>query len=166
MTGESQTSEVVRMASSSKQSTASVGAEDTAWKRLEISEAGGGIILRGVEAGNPPSRAQSFKGGGLRLPSQSTTMELTLELPATALISLKMGEEEVMVRLVEVVMMAVNEEMGAVKDRWERVELFAKKDGRRGLGGISRALPECSFQLWRGWAWSGSTRPDNDDEDI
>ena len=105
------------MASSSKQSTASVGAEDTAWNRLEISEAGGGIILRGVEVGNPPSRAQSFKGGGLRLPSQSTTMELTLELPATALISLKMGEEEVMVRLVEVVMMAVNEEMGAVKER-------------------------------------------------
>ena len=126
MIGESQTSEVVRMASSSKQSTASVGAEDTAWKRLEILEAGGGIILRGVEVGNPPSRAQSFKGGGLRLPSQSNTMELTLELPATALISLKMGEEEVMVRLVEVVMMAVNEEMGAVKDRWGREELFSK----------------------------------------
>ena len=58
MTWETQTSEVVRMALSSKQSTASVGAEDTAWNRLEISEAGGGNILRGVEAGNPPNRAQ------------------------------------------------------------------------------------------------------------
>ena len=69
-----------------------------------------------------------------------------------------------MVRLVEVVMMAVNEKMGAVKDRWDRVELFAKKEGRRGLGGISKALPECWFQRWRGWAWLGSTRPDNDDD--
>ena len=111
------------MASSSKQSTASVGALETAWKRLEMFEAGvvvGKKILSGVEVGKPPRRAQSFKGGGLRVPPHSTTMDSTLVLPATALISLKMGEEEVMVMLVEAVMMAVKEEneVGLAFNAW------------------------------------------------
>ena len=64
-----ETSEVVRTASSSKQSTASVGASETAWKRLEMFETGivGDKILSGVEGGKPPRRAQSFKGGGFRV---------------------------------------------------------------------------------------------------
>ena len=128
------TSEVVRMASSSKQSTASVGASETAWKRLEILEEGvsGKNILSGVDAGKPPRRDQSFRGGGLRVfEPHSTTMDSTLVLPATALISLKIGEEEVMVRLAEAVMMAVKEEkeVGPAVDIW--IGARAEKESNR-----------------------------------
>ena len=135
---------MVRTASSSKQSTASVGAFETAWKRLEMFEGGfvGGNILSGVEAGKPPRRAQSFKGGGLRVPPHSPTMDSTLVLPATALISLKIGEEEVMVRLEEAVMMAVKEEkeVGPAVDIWigAKAEVLTIA-GRGRLGRIARA---------------------------
>ena len=132
------------MESSSKQSTASVRASETAWKRLEMFEAGvvGENILSGVEAGKPPRRAQSFKGGGLRVPPHSTTMDSTLVLPATALISLKIGEEEVMVRLEEAVMMAVKEEkeVGPAVDIWigAKAEVLTIA-GRGRLGRIARS---------------------------
>ena len=138
-----ETSEVVRTASSSKQSTASVLASETAWKRLEIFETGmvGDKILSGAEGGKPPRRAQSFKGGGLRvLEPHSTRMASTLELPATALISLKIGEEEVMVRLADAVMTAVKEEKELLD--WigaEKAEVLTMEDGR--LGEIASIWP-------------------------
>ena len=143
------------MESSSKQSTASVGASETAWKRLEMFEAGlvGGNILSGVEAGKPPRRAQSFKGGGLRVPPHSTTIDSTLVLPATALISLKIGEEEVMVRLAEAVMMAVKEEkeVGLAFAIWigGKAEVLAIAGSGR-LGRIARARPGWLFHWWQG----------------
>ena len=148
------TSEVVRMASWSKQSTASVGESATAWNRLEMLERGGGErILSRVEAGKPPSRDQSFKGGGLRAPPHSTRMDTTLGLPATALISLKIGEEEVMVRLEEAVMMAVKEEkeVGPAFDIWigAKAEVLTIA-GRGRLGRIARARPGWLFHLWQG----------------
>ena len=144
------------MESSSKQSTASVRASETAWKRLEMFEAGvvGENILSGVEAGKPPRRAQSFKGGGLRVPPHSTTMDSTLVLPATALISLKIGEEEVMVRLAEAVMMAVKEEVGSTVNIWigAKSEVLTVEWRRGRLGGDigRRALPGWLFHWWHG----------------
>ena len=66
-------------------------------------------------------------------------MDSTLGLPATALISLNMGEEEVMVRLAEAVMTAVKEEKELVD--WigaDKAEVLTM-DGR--LVGIARAWP-------------------------
>ena len=145
------TSEVVRMASWSKQSTASVGESATAWNRLEMLERGGGErILSGVEAGKPPRRDQSFKGGGLRAPPHSTRMDTTLGLPATALISLKMGEEEVMVRLAEVVMMALKEVWLAF-NVWIGAKAEALPlDGRELIVEIARAFPGWLFHWWQG----------------
>ena len=147
------------MASSSKQSTASVGASETAWKRLEMLEEGvsGKNILSGVDAGKPPRRDQSFRGGGLRVfEPHSTTIDSTLVLPATALISLKMGEDEVMVRLAEAVMMAVKEEkeeVGSAFDVWigakDEVLTIAGR-GRLGGGIGRRTFPGWSFHWWQG----------------
>ena len=73
-----------------------------------------------------------------------------MELPATALISLKMGEEEVMVRLAEAVMMAVKEEKEEVD--WigaNNAEVLTMVGSGR-LGGIARACPGWLFHWWQG----------------
>ena len=86
----------------------------------------------------------------MRLPSQSTKIELTLELPATALISLKMGEEEVMVRLAEVVIMAVKEVWLAF-NVWIGAKAEALPlDGRELIVEIARAFPGWLFHWWQG----------------
>ena len=75
-------------------------------------------------------------------------MDSTLGLPATALISLNMGEEEVMVRLAEAVMTAVKEEKELVD--WigaDKAEVLTM-EGR--LGGIVSAWPGWLFHWWQG----------------
>ena len=55
----------------------------------------------------PPSNAQSLVGGGLTGLFHRTTIPLTLLLLATLLISLKIGELELTMAVLEVEMMAV-----------------------------------------------------------